>query len=136
MAVLDTNVLLRYLLNDDPEHSPRAVAFLKEVESGRRTVMVPEGVLVEVVQVLSSRRSYNVDRETIMNRLTAVLILPHVQIPNKQTYLRALSLFVDYSRLSFVDALCAAYARQSDDKTVISFDHDFRNLPDLVWDQL
>jgi predicted nucleic acid-binding protein len=135
MAVLDTNVLLRYLLDDDPKQSPRAVAFLEEVESGQRTITVPEGVLVEVIQVLSSRRSYNVDRETIVSRITAVLLLPHVQITNKQVYLQALSLYFEYSRLSFVDALCASFAQHSADKTVISFDGDFRNLPDLVWEQ-
>lgn len=54
---------------------------------------------------------------------------------NKRIYFEAFDLYVEFSRLSFVDALCAAYARHSEDKTVVSFDHDFRNLPDVVWEQ-
>lgn len=33
-AFLDTNILLRHLLQDDPQQSPRATAFLLRVENG------------------------------------------------------------------------------------------------------
>ena len=135
MAILDTNVIIRHLAGDNPALSQRALAFFQEIEAGRRRVTLPEGVLCEVAFALSSPRMYNVDRVTIRTRLLSILRLPHLQMANKRVYLRALDLFVEYSRLSFVDALCIAYAERSEDKTVISFDRDFRNLPDLVWEQ-
>lgn len=135
MAVLDTNVLIRYLTDDDETQSSRALALLQDVEAQERSVFLPEGVLVETTRVLAASRGYAVDRETIRSRLLTILRLPNVTMANKRIYFEAFDLYVEFSRLSFVDALCAAYARHSEDKTVVSFDHDFRNLPDVVWEQ-
>jgi predicted nucleic acid-binding protein len=135
MAILDTNVLIRYLTNDDEGQSARAIAFLEEIEARRRTVILTEAVLAETVQVLAAPWLYAVDRETIRTRLLAVLRMPNLTLANKNIYYEALDLYVRYSRLSFVDALCVAHAQHSDDKTVISFDRDFRNLPGLQWEQ-
>jgi predicted nucleic acid-binding protein len=135
MAVLDTNVLIRYLTEDDEEQSSRALALLQEVEARRRSVFLPEAILVETIRVLSAPRSYAVDREVIRARLLTILAMPGVTMANKHIYQDSLDLYVAYSRLSFEAALCAAYARSGDDKTVISFDRDFRNLPDVVWEQ-
>lgn len=49
MIALDTNVLARYLLNDDPEQSGAAAALLKK----RQTYTAPPTVLLELVWVLS-----------------------------------------------------------------------------------
>ena len=133
MAILDTNILVRYLTDDDVELAPRAYAFLQEVEQGERTVTLPEAVLIETVQVVSSPKSYNVDRETIAIRLETILRMPGIQIANKQTYLDAFDWYQRYSRLSYVDALCVAYAQHSSDPTVVSFDRGFRNLPGIRW---
>ena len=61
--------------------------------------------------------------------------MPHLHMANKRTHYRALDLYMEYSRLSFVDAVCVAYAERSPEKTVIGFDRDFRNLPAVVWEQ-
>jgi predicted nucleic acid-binding protein len=135
MAVLDTNVIVRYLTQDHAEHARRAYDLLKEVEAGNRSVFLPEGVLVEVVQVLSSRQLYQVDRQTIRQRLRPIILLPLVQLPNKRAYLNALDVYVDYPRLSFVDSICVAQAQRHQDKTVISFDEGFRNVPGLNWER-
>ena len=135
MAVLDTNVLIRYLTEDNENQSRRALALLQEVEARRRSIFLSEAILVETIRVLSARGSYAVDREVIRARLLTILGMPGVTMTNKQIYYDSLDLYVTFSRLSFEDALCAAYARQSEDRTVISFDRDFRNLPDLVWEQ-
>src|SRR5437867_3085655 len=113
MVVLDTNVILRYLTQDNPDRSRRAFALIQQLEAGERTATLPEAVLVETVQVLSSKRLYNVSREEIRTRLGVVLRLRGVKLPQKRTYLRALDLCVEYARLSFVDALCVADAART-----------------------
>jgi len=135
MAVLDTNVIIRYLTQDDPNLGKQALAIFDQVESGSLTITLLEGVLVETVQVLSSRSLYNVSREAIRARLTLIIRLPHVDLPNKRTYLEAFDLYVDHPRLSFVDALCVAYAQRAEDATVISFDRGYRNIAGLRWVQ-
>jgi predicted nucleic acid-binding protein len=49
MAMLDSNVLIRYLTQDDPGLAARALALLEQVEEGSRSVVLIEGVLVETV---------------------------------------------------------------------------------------
>jgi predicted nucleic acid-binding protein len=135
VAVLDTNVLLRYLTRDNPDQSERALRLLQLVEIGERSLLLTEGVLIETVQVLSSKRLYDLPRETIQLRLSEVIRMPGVRLTNKGSYLRALALFAAVPRLSIIDATLIAHAQRESDKTVVSFDNDFRNLPDVIWAQ-
>jgi predicted nucleic acid-binding protein len=135
VAVLDTNVLLRYLTEDNAEQSERALRLLQLVESGQRSVLLTEAVLVETAQVLSSKRLYDIPRETVQLRLGEVIRMSGVKLVNKGLYLRALALFSAMPRLSFVDAILIAHAQRESDRTVLSFDQDFRNLPDVAWEQ-
>jgi predicted nucleic-acid-binding protein len=62
---LDTNVLARYLTEDDPEQSPRAVALVEgALEEGER-LFVTQIVLCELVWVLDSVYGYS--REEIVS---------------------------------------------------------------------
>lgn len=135
MVVIDTNVIIRYLTQDDPEQARRAFALLERIEDGQLTALLPEGVLVEAVQVLSARRLYNVSREVIRLRLGALLRLSHIRLPNKRTCLRAFDLYAEYPRLSFVDALCVAHAQRTAGASVISFDRDYRGIPGISWQE-
>ena len=40
--VVDTNVILRYLLADHPEHFARASEFMAGLKSGNQTAYIPE----------------------------------------------------------------------------------------------
>ena len=134
MAVLDTNVLLRYLANDNVDHSPRALRFLQSTEAGERAVYLPEGVFIETVQVMTSEM-YKKDREEVRRRLRPILAMPGVEMDHKRSYNLALDIFVDFQRLSIVDAICAAHAQRYDDQTVITFDRGFRNIPGIVGEE-
>ena len=131
MAVIDTNVLLRYMTDDHDEHSPRALAFLQSIESGDRAAFLPEGVFIETIQLLRSDR-YATDRVEVRQRFRPLLALPGIEMDHKRTYTIALDIFVDFPRLSIVDAICAAHAQRYDDQTVITFDRGFRNVPGIV----
>ena len=52
MIAVDTNVLLRYLLNDDPEQSPRAATLF----SGEKKILVTDVVLVETIWTLKGKK--------------------------------------------------------------------------------
>lgn len=49
----DTNVLLRYLLKDDPEQFSRAEEFFERIREGKERAILLEGVLVECLYVLT-----------------------------------------------------------------------------------
>jgi predicted nucleic acid-binding protein len=131
---LDTNIIIRYLV-DDPAVSDLAAgafAFLQRLETSDETARLTEGVLVEAVQVLSSRNLYNQPRPEIQRRLAAIIGLRGVELPNKRLYLRALNLYAATPSLDFVDALLVAYAEREPIPAVVSFDTDFDRVPGIA----
>jgi predicted nucleic acid-binding protein len=133
VPILDTNVLVRYLTEDDIEQAARAYALFEELDDGKRSVVLPEAVIAETVFVLL--RIYKIDKGTIQTRLSSLLKIGRVQVPNKRVILDALDLFAEHPRLSIVDALCAAHAKILPDQTVLSFDRDFKNLAGVNWEE-
>jgi predicted nucleic acid-binding protein len=121
---LDANVVIRYLTQDNPDQTARATKLLQQIETGERHVTTCEGVLVEIVQVLSSKRLYNFPRVDIASSLSDVVRLRGLHLPHKLTYLRALDLYAS-ANLDFVDTLALAHMERGKIQTTVSFDHDF-----------
>ncbi len=131
MRFLDANVILRYLTKDHPDHSARAFAFLRRVETGEIEATITEAVLAEVVHVLSSKTLYHFPRTEIQERLVAVLTLKGMRLRAKGTYIRALDIYAT-TNLDFVDALLVAQVEQTKDAIVVSFDRDYRKIPSVT----
>lgn len=129
---IDTNVIVRFLTNDHPVHSPRAYQFMQQLASGVATTRLTEGVLVESVQVLGSKTLYNLPRADIRRHLSNIIGLRGVELPDKRRYLRALDRYAAMPSLSFVDALLSVYAEDSPTKTVLSFDQEFDRVPSIT----
>ena len=124
---LDTNIIIRYVTNDNPDQSARSLAFLQEVEAGRQMVTTCEGVLVEAVQVLESKRLYNFPRPDIHATLADLTAMRGLQLPHKSAYLRALELYAS-TNLDFVDALGVAHMERLELNTIVSFDQGFDRI--------
>lgn len=121
---LDTNVVIRYLTNDDPDKAERARRLLKQAEDGGLALVASESVVVEIVQVLASPRLYNLPRQQVANDVSVILGLKGLKVPSKQTCLRALDLWAD-SSVDFVDALTVAQMERQGLGAIASFDRDF-----------
>jgi predicted nucleic acid-binding protein len=128
---LDTNVFIRHITQDDLQMAQQARALFKQLETGQVTATTCEGVIVEVVQVLSSRVLYNLPRPQIRQHLGNLLSLKGLRLPRKGVYLRALDLYAS-SNLDFVDALIVAHMQRDRSSVVVSFDQDFDRLPQVV----
>ena len=131
MEFLDTNVFLRYIVQPDPgevhlvRQAGRARAIFQGMAQGGRTATTCEGVIVEIVQVLSSRALYNVPRADIQRLLSPLLRLPALKLAHKRAYFRALDLYVEQPRLDFVDCLNVAHMERQGIGRILSFDRDF-----------
>ena len=123
-AVLDANVILRYLLDDHPEHSPVARELLGQVRTGDRLAYVPEGVLVECVFVLL--KVYAVPRPEVADKLRGVLSFRGVLADNRDLLLESLRLF-DEKNVDIVDAIVHVTAQRRGWEAV-SFDKDLTKL--------
>ena len=128
---LDTNVVIRYVTNDDPGMAQRSRDLLKQAELGSLALIVSESVVVEVVQVLSSPKLYNLPRERVAQTVSAILGLRGLKTLGKQTLLRALDLWATAS-VDFVDALSVAQMERQKIGTIASFDRDFDRFPRIT----
>ena len=129
-SLLDTNVLLRYLLGDDPVQSPRARVLFNRLEQSSERCEIPEVTLVETVWVLSKQAG--VPRGIIASDLAGILKLPGIRHPRKRVWMDALTLFAS-TNCDMADCLLAAQAK-SRGMSVTSFDADFRKLG-CVWEE-
>lgn len=131
LVFLDTNVIIRYLTQDNPDHARRSRQLLQQLETEAVAATTSEAVIVELVYVLSSTALYNLPRREIRTHLTTVLSLPGLKLPHKAVYLRALDLYAS-SSLDFTDALNMAHMERAGITTIMSFDQHFDRVPGIT----
>jgi len=132
LVLLDTNPIIRYLTQDNPEQAARARALFERAARGEITLYVSESVVVEVVNVLSSRVTYHLPRPEVQRHVHNVLSLKGVRCAAKQSYRRALELWVATPQVrDFVDALSVAHAERLKIREVATFDEDFDRFPTI-----
>lgn len=128
MRFLDTNILIRYLTGDDPIKAEASRTLLQRVQRGEEQVRLSEAIITEVCYILSSRAHYHLSHEEIRRRLTPMINLRGLKLPNKSLYLRALDLFADYPAIDFEDVLSVAYMEHEGITELYSYDTDFDTL--------
>lgn len=114
MIFVDANVFLRALAQPLTSHdrinAERARTLFEAVEAGATEITTSEATLAEVAFVLTHPRHYGTSRERAADGLKALLRPPACRMPAKDVALHALDLWVAYPKLSFPDALGAAYS--------------------------
>lgn len=91
MIALDTNVLVRFLVEDDPVQAAKATALIEKAISEDTTLFVSEVVLCETVWVLTSR--YCFSRVEVVAVLRRLLDAEHLSFPAPEQHARALDAF-------------------------------------------
>ncbi|MGH2458353.1 MAG: PIN domain-containing protein [Chloroflexota bacterium] len=128
-AFLDTNVILRHLLGDHPDHSPRATAYLRRVEIGEIEVQTTDTVVFECVFTLD--RFYRRPRFQIRDALLPLLELPGIVLPGKRRYRQVFDIYLD-DNVSFADAFHAVAARHLKLDQIVSFDRGLDRVPGVI----
>jgi predicted nucleic-acid-binding protein len=121
--LIDTNVILRFLLDDHAVFSPKARALMREVSGKIRLAVIPAAVLAECVYVLD--KFYHVPRDEITDTLSRTLTIPGIINADKAELLKALLLFRQFGS-DIVDCMLAASS--SEQAPVVSFDQDLDRL--------
>ena len=122
MNFLDTNILLRHLLQDHKEHSPKATEYLLKVQNKEIQATTSDTVIFEAVFTL--QRLYKRSKESIKEALLPLLDLPSIRLSGKQKYRRVFDLYVDLN-ISFADAYHIVFMEKKKLTRVASFDKDF-----------
>lgn len=121
---LDANVILRYLLDDHPQHSPRARRLIAQADPQALTLKVSPHILAEVVYILE-HHAY--DRGRVASALIRFFRVPGVRVVEAGPVMEAL---LDYRerRVDFADALLMALARSRGEKVWTFNRRDFARL--------
>ena len=121
--LIDTNVVLRYLLDDHKLFSPKAKAFMQDVAKGLKKAELSSVVVVECVYVME--KFYQIPKNEIVDRLSRILNIKEIVNPDKSELLDALVKF-ENSGADIVDCILAA--KSSSQRVIVSFDKDFKKL--------
>jgi predicted nucleic-acid-binding protein len=121
---LDTNVLLRYLVRDEPTQAARAT---RELERNER-FLVGSIVLCELVWVLEA--GYGFPRRDIVTTLEKILATAQFEIEGKDLALAALDDF-RRSTADFSDCLLGRRNRGAGAVETVTFDRGLRGLEGL-----
>lgn len=117
----DTNLIIRFLLNDIPS---QAKAVKKILDADGEEVILTDVGLAEIVWVLTSY--YQLSKVEVVNKLLDLLSLKTIQA-NKSTLVRALKLYQSLN-IDFIDAYLAAYAYDRELSEIYSYDRDFDKI--------
>ena len=121
MTGVDTNVLLRYIVRDEPTQAARAA---RELERGER-FLVGSIVLCEVVWVLET--GYGFSRRDVAATLERILATAQFEIEAKDLALAALDDF-RRSTADFSDCLLGRRNRAAGAAETVTFDRSLKGL--------
>ncbi len=118
MIGLDTNVLVRYLAQDDPKQSPKATRLIESLttESPGYVGIVS---VVELVWVMTG--CYRLSKEEISEVIETLLRIKEISVAHADTVWKALRLFKE-GKADFADCLIERFAAEAGCQHVATFD--------------
>ena len=123
MIGLDTNVLVRYLTQDDPAQFAKAAAFIDAASEREEQFLINTPVLCELVWVLTA--VYDYSREEIARALEQIFTTAQFEIERLDEARQALGDFRS-SRADFSDALIGRINRSLGAQHTVTFDRDLK----------
>jgi len=118
MIGLDTNVLVRYMAQDDAIQSPKATKLIESL-APEAPGFVSQVVLVELVWVLT--RCYDMERTAIAQLLEQLMRTKEIVVESAEVVWHAVRAFRD-SGADFADVLIERIARAAGCGHTITFD--------------
>jgi predicted nucleic-acid-binding protein len=121
MIGLDTNVLLRYLVQDDPTQSPKASEVIERRLSKENPGFVSLVCVLEIVWILGSL--YKRSREQIADHVEMLLAADTLEVQNEQEVYQAVVALKNGSG-TFQDALIGALGTWRGCSATLTFDQN------------
>lgn len=125
MIGIDTNVLVRYLVQDDQRQASRANKIFEQV-SDMNPLFINNIVMCELIWVLS--RAYKYERELIAQTMEQILSTTGIEFENAENIRNALRHY-QKGNADFSDYLIAETNRENGSETTYTFDRKAANHP-------
>lgn len=126
-AAFDTNVLIRLLIEEEPEQSAAVNDFITAQRNSGEPIHILLGVLLETEWVLRSR--YLIAKEDIVEIYTALLESTDATIEDTRAFEEALFNWRETPGTDFTDALLCARAWSLGIERFVTFDKRAARLP-------
>jgi predicted nucleic-acid-binding protein len=120
MAALDTNILVRWLTDDDAGQSTRVASLLEDKANNGERLFIPVTVMLELEWVLRSR--YRFDKAAITSALDALLSVTELEFQTEPALEQALWLFKQAGAPDFADCFHVSWVSQSGQGPLLTFD--------------
>ena len=121
MPALDTNVLIRYIVQDDAAQLAAAQQLIRRCVREAQTLFVPVTVTLEMEWVLRSNFGY--DKDTTIAALSDLLSAAELTFESDRALEVALDLYRN-GQADFADCLHIALAAQAGEQPLWTFDKD------------
>ncbi|MBF8277531.1 MAG: PilT protein domain protein [Candidatus Brocadiaceae bacterium] len=125
-VVIDTNLLVRYLVNDDQKKAEAVDNLLDQAIKGVVRIVVPSVVIAELVWVLES--FYQIKADVILELVEAIVTTQGLDVTDKSTVISALRLYKN-RKIDFIDAWIIEFAKERGIGAIYTFDKKhFRDI--------
>lgn len=121
MIGLDTNVVVRYLAQDDDRQSPIATRLFSKL-TRENPGFVSSVVLAEVSWVLT--RAYRMSRDALSDLVEGLLRSTELRFESAESAWRALGVYRSGNSVEYADALIAESAALAGADKTVTFDRD------------
>ncbi len=127
MKLIDTNIIIRYLTNDDPHKAAQCEKIFKKALSGKEKLILNHLIIAELVWVLDD--IYNLDKEQIKESILKILNTPNIEIPEKDIILTAFTVWQSTNfKIDYIDAYNTAFITENKLQAIYSYDTDFDSV--------
>ena len=131
MFALDTNVIVRYIAQDDPAQSAAATRIFEDIISDKNHGFITSIALCETLWVLS--RAYGQPREKLVEVIEALLKADNLELEHRDLVWNAKEDFRN-GNADFSDYLIARIGKAQGASTTLSFDRSALKAKDLFSD--
>jgi predicted nucleic-acid-binding protein len=129
IVVIDTNLLVRYLTDDEPQKAKAVDVLLNRAGKGELRILIPSIVVAELVWVLES--FYKLVAAEITELVESILNTPGIDVQDKRIIKAALSLYRT-KEIDLIDAWIIEFAKARGAKKIYTFDKKhFRDLEEV-----
>ena len=123
-VIVDTNVLLRFLVNEKSILEQESTKILNHAEKGKLIIKLNELVIAECIWVMMSHYKY--DKQKVVKNIKELIVKEFFEIDNREIVYKALLLFGQVN-LSWVD--CYLYCQSKKlGLTLVTFDEKLVKL--------
>ncbi len=119
MKALDTNILVRFLTNDDTTQAQKVYQLFKEAEAKKECFFVPLLVVLELLWVLNA--VYDIPRNEIVETINELIYLPVLKFESASVLQMFIKNAANTSQ-DLSDILIACAAKSNGCSIVLTFD--------------